>query len=356
MNRTFRRCVQALGAGALTLGLGVVSTSIALGAEPATAPGLRLSPAATQQLKEAGSEKPAPNLENMYRPHEIRDTGNGFGEGVLYLDGGIFVGRLKRSANPFHPQARYWVFDEGIYTRNDGTRYSGRFHFFHEDWGENGYYQEDWEVAYDGRYILIGSRLDRDGNPASGIYGSDVGVRSVSDFTPADESYLAWFEGQYGSQVQAFRHAQNARGGGGLSFGQVLALGLGAVAMSQADIPSVDAIGIGGAFVTDVLTGGRSDALGRVVEQQRGGTEGMSSDTAAGRPSVAATAADYNQEHVTISCPSGVSNSIPISYRTQACRSAMINYAQVYACNMIDNFASAAQQCKNACGNAQCRE
>ena len=70
----------------------------------------------------------------------------------------------------------------------------------------------------------------------------------------------------------------------------------------------------------------------------------------------AATDAGYTTEQVTISCPSGASNSIPISYKTQQCRSAMIAYAEIYACNRIDDFARAAQTCSSACGNAQCRE
>lgn len=348
--------MRGLRAGFLALALAAALASPAPAAQSPSAPGIRLSPQAAKQLEEAGGGTAAPDPAIRYRPDEIRAAGGAAGEGVLYYNEGIFVGRLQRSANPFHPEARYWVLDEGVYARHDGTRYVGRFHFFHEDKGEYNYIMEDWKEAYGGRYILVGSRIDREGNAVSGIYGGNAGVNSLSDLTPADQSYLAWLEGRYANQVQAFKQAQAAESGGGLSFGQVLALGLGGLALSQADIPSADMVEIGGAFVGDVLTGGQSNALAGVIRERQGLAAAAAANTATAGTNAAPARADYRQEEVTITCPSGASSRMPISYRTSACRSAMVDYARVYSCNMIGDIAGATQACKSACGNAQCRE
>jgi hypothetical protein len=345
--------MRGLRSGFLAVALAIAFASGTPAAQSPAAPGIRLSPQATQQLEEAGGGTAAPDPAARYRRDEIRAAGGTAGEGVLYYNDGIFVGRLKRSANPFHPEARYWVLDEGVYARHDGTRYAGRFHFFHEDMGEYNDTMEDWEEAYGGRYILVGSRLDRDGDAVSGIYGGNAGVNALSDFTPADQSYLAWLEGRYADQVRAFKRAQAAESEGGLSFGQVLALGLGGLALSQADIPAADLAEIGGAFVGDVLTGGRSNALAGVIQEKRSLAGAAAANAATAAPPARA---DYRQEEVTITCPSGASSRMPISYRTPACRSAMVDYARVYSCNMIGDIAGATQACKSACGNAQCRE
>src|SRR3546814_14789599 len=94
-------------------------------------------------------------------------------------------------------------------------------------------------------------------------------MHAMPEFTPADEHYIAAFEKRYAGQVNRFRQAQAAEAGSGLSFGQILALGLGAAALSQADISGVDAANIGGAFAADVLTGGKTGALASARSEQR---------------------------------------------------------------------------------------
>jgi hypothetical protein len=338
---------------ALILGLSLAVGIPASATELMTAPtGLRLSPKAMKEAERMPEGMAAPSL--GYHKPEIRPTGGGRGDGIARFDNGAFVGAFRQETNPFNAQARYWVLDEGIYARTDGVRYAGAFHYFHEDWGDYAYNQEDWEQPHGGRYFLAGSRIGRDGKAIPGIYTADVSSSGISDFTPADESYLAWFEGKYETQVAAFKRAQAEEESGGLSFGQVLALGLGGLALSQADIPVADAVEIGGAFAGDVLSDGRTNALAGVVRQKRaaataGGVAGSSAapDSAAG---------GYSSEQVAVDCPSGVSSTIPISYRTRQCRSAMIEFARVYACNLIDDMGTVAQRCRSACGNVQCRE
>ncbi|SLN77858.1 hypothetical protein [Oceanibacterium hippocampi] len=121
----------------------------------------------------------------------------------------------------------------------------------------------------DGVYFLVGSLIPKTGAARPGIYRSDVNTNGVYHFVPADEGYLAQFEQRYQRQVNAFKQAQaRATQSSGLSFGQVLALGLGAAVMGAADIPAADAVEIGGAFVSDVLTKGQGNALGGLVQRQ----------------------------------------------------------------------------------------
>ncbi|KAA0679639.1 hypothetical protein DS837_25620 [Azospirillum brasilense] len=301
-------------------------------------------------VKEAASRDGFhPPSDQASRPPDIRATGGGYGEGAVYMRLGTFAGRLKRTTNPFNDASRPWVFDEGLYVLHDGKRYAGRFHYFHKNWGEHSHHQDDWVVALDGTYILAGNRADAQGKTVTGLFKADITPSGVSDFTPADDAYLAWFEGRYQDQVAAFKRAELAERNSGVSFGQVLALGLGAFALSQADIPAVKAVDIGGAFAADVLSGGRTNALSRRTEPPR---------TASAKPAAGPSASvdGHRQDSVSITCPTGVSASIPLSYKTQACRSAMIDFARAYSCNLIDDFATVTRQCASACGNNQCRE
>ena len=346
-----------LVSGLIAGGIGLAVPLQGQAAESAAPPGLSLSPDALQQLDQrrppASGQGSSSGVTGAYLAPAISDLGDGLGQGQVFSPNGIFTGQLRRSSNPFNPEARYWVFDQGNFVGNDGSEYSGRFYFFHEDWGDHGYYQDDWIIAQDGRYLLAGSRKSPAGSVTSGIYASDVTPTGLSDFTPADQGYLDWVESRYSGQVQALKQRQAAQEASGLSFGQVLALGLGAAALSQANIPSADAAQIGGAFAADVLSGGKANALNRMSADANGI---RASAAASGGAQGSAPKASYTQEQVSVSCPSGVSSSIPISYRTRSCRDAMVDYAKVYSCNLIDDFSRVARQCKSACGDSQCRE
>ncbi|WP_162917701.1 hypothetical protein [Dongia deserti] len=128
-------------------------------------------------------------------------------------------------------------------------------------------------------------------------------------------------------------------------------MGLGAAGIAAADIPAADALQIGAALATDVLGGGQTSALDQYRAAQQPPTP-----AGAVTATRSATAESYQQDQVTITCPSGVSSTIPLSYKTQACREAMITFAKVYSCNMIDDMNAAASACQGACGNPQCRE
>lgn len=313
---------------------------------------ITLSPEAQQQLLD---DRAADARPQQVDGHKIRQTGEGVGEGVSFHHGDVFIGTFRRSASPVTGRVVHWVFDNGIYVQRDGDRFTGRFYFFHETWNERE--KKGAPLPYDGKYILVGSFIPKSGTPRPGIYAGEMGPLRPLRWIWADEAYLASFEQFYDSQVQyrkaELRREEAEEAESGLSFGQLLALGLGAAAMSMADIPSADAAQIGGAFVTDVLSGGQTSALEQMTKRPTVG--GSPSASADGMPSGTATAT-YRNDQVTITCPSGVSSTIPISYKTEQCRSAMVNFAKVYSCNLIDDFNSAAAQCQSACGHPQCQE
>ena len=251
----------------------------------------------------------------QYKAPVIRPTGNDMGKGAAYFTTGVYTGTFRRVRNPYSGN-RYWVLDEGTYERADEVRYTGRFHYFHRDGKAYRYYEEEWVLAESGRYFFVGVRTAADGARTEGIYSADAGARSLPDFMPADAAYLDGFARRYAGQVEAFRRAQAGREAGGLSFGQVLALGLEAAALSQAGMSGVDTARIGGAFAADVLTDGRAGALPAVSGAVAGSSARGAHHPAVTAENAARTAtARATAESVTVSCPSGVSRSIPISYK-----------------------------------------
>jgi len=221
----------------------------------------------------------------------------------------------------------------------------------------------------------------------------------------ATPAYLADFERRHARAAEAYRRQQaEEAASGGFSFGQALALGLGAAVIGGADLPGVDKIQLGQAFVSDVLGDGDGTALmssfmgamqgasggdslfsggmdfqapglnGLLANLMQDSLAGTSNGTAGGviaQAPAPATAPDSSvggsaggnsgggaatTENYSFSCPSGGSYSIPVSYRNASCGAAMKNFARVYSCNLIGDFASAGQRCQQACGNAQCAE
>jgi hypothetical protein len=70
-------------------------------------------------------------------------------------------------------------------------------------------------------------------------------------------------------------------------------------------------------------------------------------------PSPGTPGSGLTTEQVAITCPSGVSSTVPITYRTRACFEAARQFAVTYACNRLDQ-ARVMQNCTNACGHPQC--
>lgn len=249
--------------GGRVAGQTVTDSSLADAAE-----GIVLSDQDQRSLEQQQDGKVIPSLLN-HRPPSIETNGNNQGRGSAHFSYGVYRGTFRRVTNPYSGNA-YWTLYEGIYEEATGVRYTGRFHYFHDNIGKHSYIEQGWKLADRGRYIFVGSRAAPDGSSIPGIYSVDASQLAMPAFTPADKVYVAAFEKRYASQVKRFREIQAAESGGGLlSFGQVLALGLGAGVLSQANISSADAATIGSAFVADVLTDGKAGALMSVTEAQR---------------------------------------------------------------------------------------
>src|SRR3546814_3602612 len=107
---------------------------------------------------------------------------------------------------------------------------------------------------------VCSSDLTPDGTAETGIFiAEDVTAGIALYFVKATPEYLADFERRHARATEAYRRQQAAEAAdSGFDFGQVLALGLGAAVISSADLPGVDKMQLGQAFVSDVL-GERSE-------------------------------------------------------------------------------------------------
>jgi hypothetical protein len=319
---------------------------------------VRLSPEAQQELD--AQRLAAPDVERRMG-YQISRRADGGGEGVSYHGTDLYVGSYRRSTSPVTGRLTYWVFDKGIFTRKNGDRYVGTYYYFHDAYNEQELAQSN--MPQGGTYIMVGDFLPKSGPAHAGIYyGLTVNGLFPQGWAESDEQFLADFESQRRQQVAYYkdelRREQEEAASGGISFAQILALGLGAVAVGSADIPASDALQIGTAFATDVLSGGQTSALNQFIANQQSASAAIAGSRASGigKPNTTMATVAYQNDQVTIACPSGASNVIPLSYKTSACRAAMIDFAKVYSCNMIDDFSRVGAACQSACGDAQCRQ
>ncbi|RCK43882.1 hypothetical protein TH25_20805 [Thalassospira profundimaris] len=143
-------------------------------------------------------------------------------------------------------------------------------------------------------------------------------------------------------------------------FGQLFVAATGAAIIGGADIPDAAKLDIGTAFIADVMgdTGGTNmQSLQNTYQQQKpkgNGTLGAAGTTT----NVAGTgdkpAGDLNTYNAQITCEqTGITRTIPVPYRTEACRIAAIDFAQTFACNKLDQE-RVTRNCQSACGHPQC--
>tara|TARA_E500000318_G_scaffold89870_2_gene87540 strand:+ start:2530 stop:3627 length:1098 start_codon:yes stop_codon:yes gene_type:complete len=339
---------------------------------------IQLSPEALNAVRQQ-SESLAPFQREQREGLELRGNDPRERTGISYHGGGVFIGRFAFSVSPVANHVGHWVFKQGLFVNRLGDRYAGAFYFFHEAYTVEG--RKPSKLPENGQYIMVGTEMRHDGKTRTGIFQADLAFRSTLKWIPADKEWLAAFEADRQKEVASVmrkirreKAAARSQAASGFSFGQVLALGLGATGLAMADIPAADALQIGTAFASDVLTEGKTSALNDYVGNKRpelpaspsaaASASGVSSSglPSTGLPGAAPVASSpaasaYTSEKVSISCPSGSGpHSIPLYYKTQSCRSAMLNYAKVYACNLIDDMQSAAQRCESDCGHIQCME
>lgn len=352
------------------LGLPLILVAALVAALPGRAETtFQLSPDALQQINTERAVEPKPE---QMSGHELRPISDSTAEGVYYRMGESYVGSFVRSTSPATGRLTHWVFDQGVFTRVNGDRYVGTFYFFHHAHLEQKRAGSDMPES--GTYIMTGSFHPKDGGAKKGIYYGDFYDLVPVSWVEADEGYMKAFEAYNEYQINeakaairrererqhqlALQEAQEAEDDS--MFGQMLALGLGAAVLGAADIPSADMLEIGGAMASDILSGGETSALQQMVLGQQSSLAAAAGASASGYTYPGggdATVVSTLSDQVTITCPqSGLTSTIPLSYKTQGCRSAMIDFATVYACNMIDDMARVGSACQSACGHPQCLE
>lgn len=329
----------------------------------------QISPDVLQQINTERAAEPKPE---QMSGHELRPTSETASEGVYYRMGESYVGSFVRSTSPATGRLTHWVFDQGVFTRMNGDRYVGTFYFFHHAHMEQRRAATDMPES--GIYIMTGSLHPKSGGTKQGIYHGEFYENAPVAWVEADAEYMKAFEAYNEYQIDeakaairrererqrqmALQEAQEAEDDS--MFGQMLALGLGAAILGAADIPSADMLEIGSAMASDVLSGGETNALQQMVLSQQSSLAAAAGASASGYTYPGggdATAVSTQSDQVTITCPqSGLTSTIPLSYKTQICRSAMIDFAKVYACNMIDDMARVGAACQSACGHPQCLE
>ncbi|MCC9623112.1 hypothetical protein LPB41_15580 [Thalassospira sp. MA62] len=139
---------------------------------------------------------------------------------------------------------------------------------------------------------------------------------------------------------------------GALDGGQLLALAAGAVMITTSDIDPSAMAEIGGAFSSDVL----GDTGGTNMQNLRGNLQSQlnSQNASSNGSSASATSTPLNIYKAHISCPdTGVTATIDVPYRTEACRVAAVDFAKTFSCNMTDQE-RVMQNCQQACGHPQC--
>ena len=136
---------------------------------------------------------------------------------------------------------------------------------------------------------------------------------------------------------------------------QIFALAASASIIGSAEIPDASKMEIGGALGSDVFNGNHrrrnfelQSRYAAAAQSSSGGGSGSSSQSSSGGGALKT----YN---ATISCPSGVSNTIPVPYRTELCRVAAIDFAKTFSCNLMDQE-RVMRNCQAACGHPQCLE
>lgn len=156
----------------------------------------------------------------------------------------------------------------------------------------------------------------------------------------------------------ARQQQQQQKTDSGNLFGQAMAIaGLATVgtAASNAGVDSGAVMQIVGGGIADVMTEGRAGGIQQAQQQLQQQQPTQTNTATQGNTSAALTPAPgFQMETYRVTCPSGASNDIPLHYRTQQCRTAMIDFARAYSCNDYKRFEQVHAACDSACGSVNC--
>jgi len=157
-------------------------------------------------------------------------------------------------------------------------------------------------------------------------------------------------ERQRQEQMRA-QQAAAQKSDSGFQWGKLAAMGVGALAAGIADVDAATQLDVMTRMVADSAPGaqGMSNLQGMSASRAPGASGGTGTASASAKPAL-------QQYQMSGSCPSGTAINISIPYRTQGCLAAKKEFTRIYACNEVDDFARAHQQCSSACGHPNCDE
>lgn len=133
------------------------------------------------------------------------------------------------------------------------------------------------------------------------------------------------------------------------------ALAVGGLIGGMAGLDPAKQVELVGAMLADSATGqeGASNTLataGRLASAQNRNQSSQGAASTVAQPPARKT---YSLQHT---CPSGTKLDVMVPYRTEACRTAAVEFAKVMACNEAGSFSRVQRQCTQACGNQNCTE
>lgn len=188
--------------------------------------------------------------------------------------------------------------------------------------------------------------------------GADQSALNSNGQTPFEVGEYVFAERQrrrVAEQQLAQNTSQSNNRSQGNSFGQIMA-SFGMLAVTGAAINSgvdpLSAAQIGTSGLLDIITDGNARALEQVNESQQQSQPDQTMATAG-----QSTSNLFQTETYNLTCPSNETSSIPLRYKTQQCRSAMIELATAYGCNNLrdpDYQQSLHSNCQLACGHPNC--
>lgn len=158
-------------------------------------------------------------------------------------------------------------------------------------------------------------------------------------------------------EQQTAQAKQQEQTNSGNVFGKVIAItGLTAVgaAASNTGVDSSSVAQIVGGGIADIMTDGSAGGIQQAQQAQQRQQTQPNTATQNNTSTSLKPVANFQTETYRVNCPSGVSNDIPLRYKTQQCRTAMIDFAKAYSCNDYQRFEQVHAACDQACGSVNC--
>ncbi|MBM6550165.1 hypothetical protein [Marinomonas ostreistagni] len=188
-----------------------------------------------------------------------------------------------------------------------------------------------------------GISYDTEYNTYEGIYRYEMGPYDQGQrHGPFKITQHSMFGESQGEQI--YDHGQVLEDPNELDWGQVFALTAGATIIGTAELDSNTKAAMSQAYLADFISGDGTQNMRQLQQAKQINADQQS--TQGGSP--------LKEYQANIQCPdTGVSTTITVPYRTEACRVAAVDFATTYSCNKLDQE-RVMSNCQSACGHPQC--